>query len=385
MLEKAFIGSKKYWIWIGLLCFLISIGSIAYYIQFVNGLCVTDMSRDISWGFYIAQFTFFVGIASSAVIVVLPYYLHNIKQFGKITILGEFIAIASVIMSMLFIFVDMGQPLRIMNVLLYPSFNSVILWDVISLGGYLFLNILISYTTWNIENKGVATPKWIRPLIILSIPWAFSIHTVTAFIYSGLAARPFWLTAIMAPRFLATAFAAGPAFIIILCLFLRKNANYNVGYNSLQKLAIIAAYAMYMNVFFLLLELFTAFYSGMREHIQHFKLLYLGLEGNNTLVPLMWLSSIAAIVSLIILTIPRFRKNTNFLLSASILIFLSVWLDKGLAMVIAGFIPNPLGSISTYIPTLIEILVSTGILALGLLIITILYKSALSVYQMIKE
>ncbi len=385
MLEKAFQGSKIYWTWIIFLLILITIGTYFYLLQFNTGLGITGLSRDVSWGFYIAQFTFLVGVAASAVMVVLPYYLHNYKAFGKITILGEFLAIGSVIMCMLFIFVDMGQPLRIANVFLYPSLNSPMFWDSVSLLGYIVLNIIISIFTLDAEKKGIKPPTWIKPIIIISIPWAISIHTVTAFLYSGLAARPFWMTAIMAPRFLATAFSAGPALLIILCLLLKKISKFDVGKEPLQNLAIIVTYAMLMNIFFLLLEFFTAFYSGIHHHAEHFQLMYFGLEGNYSLVPWMWVSSILAILSLIFLLIPSLRKSEKTLLWACIFVFCSIWIDKGLAMVVTGFIPNPLGYVTPYWPTLPEILISIGVFATGILVITGLYKIALTVRRELKS
>jgi Ni/Fe-hydrogenase subunit HybB-like protein len=384
MLEQAFSGSKKYWIWVIALLILIGIGTITFIYQFNTGLGITGMGRDVTWGFYIAQFTFLVGVAASAVMVVLPYYLHNYKEFGKITILGEFLAVGAVIMCMTFIFADMGQPLRMLNMFLYPSPNSLMFWDAMSLGGYLVLNVLISQVTLDAEKKGISPPKWIKPIIIISIPWAVSIHTVTAFLYQGLAARPFWLSAIMAPRFLATAFSAGPALLILLCLMLRRTTKFDVGYQPIQKLAIITTYAMLLNIFFLLMELFTALYSGIPGHAEHFKFLYLGLDGNYRLVPWMWLSTILAVVSLILLVTPKYRKNEKLLVIAAFCVFLSIWLDKGLGMVVTGFIPSTLGYVPDYWPTLPEAMISIGIYALGMLIITALYKIALSVRRQLK-
>jgi len=384
MLEKAFTGSKKYWAWIIFLLVIIGISFIFYLKQFSIGLTVTGLSRDVSWGFYIAQFTFLVGVAASAVMVVLPYYLHNYKAFSKITILGEFLAIGAVIMCMLFIFVDMGQPLRILNVFLHPTFHSMMFWDSVSLFGYLVLNVLISMVTLGAEKNGVPPPHWIKPIIIFSIPWAVSIHTVTAFLYSGLAARPFWMSAIMAPRFLATAFAAGPALLLLIIFILRKITKFNVGKEPVQKLAVIITYAMILNVFFLLLEMFTAYYSGITEHTLHFKLLYTGLEGNNTLVPYMWTSMILAIISLYFLINPKTRHNEKILAFSCAAVFLSIWIDKGLGMIVAGFIPNPLGEVVVYNPTLTELMISLGVYAIGALIITGLYKIVLTARNQIK-
>jgi Ni/Fe-hydrogenase subunit HybB-like protein len=320
-----------------------------------------------------------VGVAASAVMVVLPYYLHYYKLFGKLTILGEFLAIASVIMCMLFIFVDMGQPTRVLNVLLYPTLHSLMFWDMMSLSGYLLLNVVISHVTLDAERKGIKPPHWIKPIIILSIPWAVSIHTVTAFLYSGLAARPFWMSAILAPRFLASAFSAGPALLILFCLVLRRLTRFDAGKEPIQKLALIVTYAMTVNVFFVLMELFTALYSDIPEHVEHFRFLFLGLEGDNTLVPWMWASSILSVAALVLLINPRTRHNERTLAVACGAVFLGLWIDKGLGLIIAGFVPSPLGTVTHYSPTLPEIGIAVGIYALGLLVITLLYKIALSV------
>lgn len=379
MLEKALIGDKKYWGWIFILAAVILISFLFYLKQFGYGLGITGLSRDVTWGFYIAQFTFLVGVAASAVMVVLPYYLHDYKAFGKVTILGEFLAIAAVFMCMTFIFVDMGRPLRIFNVFLHPSPDSLMFWDTIALGGYLVLNVIITRVTLSSERKGIAPPGWIKPVIVISIPWAISIHTVTAFLYSGLAARPFWMTAILAPRFLASAFSSGPALLIILCFVLRRFTRFDVGKQAIQKLAEIVAYAMAINVFFVLMEIFTTFYSGIPEHVMHFEYLFFGLGENVRLVPWMWLSVLLAVLSLMLLINPKTRKKETTLILACFAIFGSIWIDKGLGMIVTGFIPTPLGTVADYWPTIPELMITVGVYAAGILLVTVFYKIALAV------
>lgn len=379
MLEKALTGPKTYWTWIGVLLAVIGVGAACWLWQFREGLTITGLSRDVVWGFYIAQFTFLVGVAASAVMVVLPYYLHDFKAFGKITILGEFLAIAAVIMCMMFIFVDMGMPIRIFNVFLHPTPHSMMFWDTVALGGYLVLNVIISRVTMVAEFKGAPPPRWIRPVILLSIPWAVSIHTVTAFLYAGLAARPFWLTAILAPRFLASAFAAGPALLILLAFVVRRVSTFDPGRKAIDALAVIVTYAMILNVFFVLMELFTALYSDIPEHVHHFQFLFTGLEGETTLAPWMWASVILALVSLVLLINPSTRKRETTLILGCVAVFISLWIDKGLGMVIAGFVPTPLGKVVHYAPTAPELLISLAIYAFGALLVTALYKIALEV------
>ena len=379
MLDKALSGGRGYWTWIFILLGIIFVGFLFWLKQYNVGLTITGLSRDVSWGFYIAQFTFMVGVAASAVMVVLPYYLHNYKAFGKITILGEFLAIPAVIMCMAFIVVDLGQPYRLFNIFLYPSPRSLMFWDTIALGGYLLLNVLISRVTLDAEKKQIAPPKWIRFFIILSIPWAVSIHTVTAFLYAGLSARPFWMTAVLAPRFLASAFSSGPALLILLVLLLKKVANFDAGREPVQKLAVIAAYAMCLNVFLILMEVFTALYSGMPEHSIHLQYLFTGIDGHTALVPWMWTSSILAVLTLILIIPPKTRRNETTLAIACIMLFFSIWIDKGMGMIVAGYVPNPLGKVTEYFPTAPELMITLMVYAVGALLITGLYKIALGV------
>jgi Ni/Fe-hydrogenase subunit HybB-like protein len=381
MLEKGLVGSKKYWAWLAFLGAL-AVSGVYYYLQQFNyGLGLTGLSRDVSWGLYIGQFTFLVGVAASAVMLVIPYYLHDYKKFSKIVILGEFLAISAVTMCILFIFVDMGQPMRIMNVVLHPTLNSVMFWDSMVLSGYLFINLLVGWVTLSSDRKGVPPPKWIKFFIYLSVPWAVSIHTVTAFLYAGLPGRHFWLSAVMAARFLASAFAGGPSLLILLALLVRKMTKFDPGKEQIQTLGTIVAYAMFANVFLLGLEFFTAFYSNIPGHMESFKYLYAGLDGHRELVPLMWTSSIFAAASLLMLVIPRIRKNETLLAFACIMLFISLWIDKGFGLIIGGFVPNMLNQVRTYWPTRQESIITLGVWAIGFLILSFLYKIAITVRE----
>ncbi len=382
MLEKALTGSKRYWAWIILLLAVIAVGFMAYLRQYTYGLGLTGMSRDVSWGLYIAQFTFLVGVAASAVMLVTPYYLHDFKRFGKMVILGEFLAVAAVIMCILFIFVDVGQPMRILNVLLYPQLHSVMFYDMCVLCGYLLINIVVGWTTLGAERKGTPPPKWVKPIIYLSIPWAFSIHTVTAFLYAGLPGRHFWLTAIMAARFLASAFAAGPSLLILLALLVRKLSKFDPdpGVGAIQSLVKIIRYAMIANVFFYICEVFTAFYSGIPDEMAAFKYVFVGIDGHTSLVPFMWTATVLAFVGIALLIFPT-RKNKVLLPIALLSIFLANWIDKGIVLIIAGFVPNSFERVIEYFPTGNEISIVLAIYAIGALIVTVLYKVAISVRE----
>ena len=381
MLERALKGSPAYWKLLISLLVIMSAGVVCYLIQFSEGLKVTGMSRDISWGLYIAQFTYLVGIAAGGVMVVLPYYLHDYKAFGKITILGEFLAIGAVVMCLLFIFVDIGNPVRMLNVILYPSPSSILFWDMIVLNVYLMLNIVVGWNVLAAERKGISYKKWVKFLAILSIPWAFSIHTVTAFLYAGIPGKFLWMTAIMAARFLASAFAAGPSLLLLLCLLVRRNTKFDPGKEQMNTLSGIITYAMILNCFFLALEFFTAYYSGIPEHHASLDYLFFGLQGKSSLVPWMWTSVFFCVAALILLVVPSLRRNETTMALGCAAVIIGTWIDKGVGLVIGGFIPNSFHKVIEYSPTLPEIVICAAIWATGFFIITILFKIAISIKE----
>jgi len=381
MLEKAFVGGRTYLTWMACLLVFMGFGFIAWLFQFTEGLGVTGMSRDISWGVYIANFTFLVGVAAAAVMVVIPYYIHHYKAFGRITILAEFLGVAAVSMCLLFILVDLGNPVRALNVALHPTPNSILFWDMIVLNGYLFLNIFIGWNVLSAERKNSPPPRWLKPFIYLSIPWAISIHTVTAFLYAGLPGRHFWLTAIMAARFLASAFAAGPAMLILFCLIVRRTTKFDPGKEQIRTLSGIVTYAMILNVFFFLLETFTAFYSQIPGHMHTLKYLFVGLHGHTGLVPWMWTATFFAAVALVLLIVPAARRADDVLAVACVCVFIACWIDKGVGLVIGGFIPNPFEHVTEYVATVPEVLITLGVWATGFFIMSLLYKVAITVKE----
>jgi molybdopterin-containing oxidoreductase family membrane subunit len=311
--------------------------------------------------------------------VVLPYYLHHQKEFAKTVIIGEFMAVSATLMSMLFILADMGRPDRLLNIMLYPSPHSMVFWDLLVLSGYLLMNLVSSWAMLGAERKGVPPKAWVKPLIYLSIPWAFSVHTVTAFLYAGMPGRHLWLTAVLAPRFLASAFAAGTALLILVTLILKRTTGFDTGNEARVKLAVLATYAGVANIFFLGTEFFTAFYSNVPAHKESLQYLFFGLEGSGQFVPLMWFSLISGVASIIVLLVPALRRSTPWLVGACSALVLSIWIDKGVGLILGGFVPSPLQEIVQYTPTATEIFVTLGIWGIGILLLTLLLKVVVAV------
>lgn len=212
-------GSLGYYAWTGLLGAMILVGLLAYGNQVQNGLIVSNMRDQVSWGFYIGNFAFLVGVAAAAVMVVIPAYVYRWGPLREVVLLAELMAVSAIVMCILFVTVDIGRPERVwhmMPLLGQPNFPySLLVWDVLVLTGYFAINwFIVTYLVYTSYRGREYNAAFILPIIFLSIPMAISIHTVTAFLFMGLKARPFWHTAILAPRFLSSAFVAGPALMI---------------------------------------------------------------------------------------------------------------------------------------------------------------------------
>lgn len=376
-------GSKLYYGWLAFLSVLVLIGVFSYSLQAREGFIVTHIRDQVSWGFYISNFTFLVGVAAAAVLLVMPAYLYHFKPIKEIVFLGEMMAIAAICMCIMFVTADLGHPERIWHMIPGPGRpnwpSSLLTWDVLVLNGYLIINATIFfYVLYKIyEGKDY---KSIMPLIILSIPWAVSIHTVTAFLYNGLVARPYWNASILAPRFLASAFCSGPALMILVFQAVRRVSGVTIDDKAIFKVAELIAYTMAINIFLLGCEVYKEFYSGS-IHLAPLQYLYFGLHGHNNLVFLMWLSFIFNVSALIIFVIPSLRENFTTLSIGCALVFLGVYIEKGVGLVIPGFIPDTLGEIYEYLPSLVEVGVAVGIWATGALIYTLLLKFTLPIYH----
>jgi Ni/Fe-hydrogenase subunit HybB-like protein len=354
------------WTLLGILGMFTLLGLWAYGVQFRNGLGVTGLSRETPWGLYIAQFTFLVGIGASAVTIILPYYVHRQKVFAHALILGEIVAVIALTQALLCILVDLGQPTRLLNIFLYPSPTSMMFWDCITLSMYLVLSVVGLAVAWS--SKGRAAPKWARILAIATIPWAIGIHVVTALLYAGLAARPAWMSAVLAPRFLATAFASGPALLILLSTVLARAKVFDIGREAIARLSIVMTYAATASVVLALLEAFTALYSGIPEASEHLTYLFLGLEGHRGLLLWSYASWILMVLALVVLLVPRLRRQQGLAYGATFAVLASVLIDKGLCLVSSGFVPSPLGYVNDYQPSLVELGIVAGIYAAGALV-----------------
>jgi len=376
-------GSRAYFLWLAFLVALIATGVYGYSIQFTEGLVATGLRDPVSWGFYIGNFTFLVGVAAAAVILVIPAYVYHWKPIKELAVLGEVLAISALTMCMLFVTIDVGRPDRLLHIMPFigdlnvPS--SLLAWDVVVLNLYFLLNLgVATYALMSYFRGGEAKAKLFMVFVFLSIPMAVTIHSVTAFVYNGLATRPFWNASLLAPRFLVSAFCSGPAIMLVLLQILRKRAKLDLKEEAIWKIAELMAYAMFVNLFFSAAELFKETYSAT-HHMQHLQYLYFGLGGKTALVPWAWTSLFAGIAAFLIFIVPKARKNPVALNIGCGLILVSVFIEKGVALVVPGFTPSVLGEIYEYAPTKIEVMVSAGVFGVGALVFTLLSRAAIAV------
>lgn len=379
-----FVGGTRYYLWLGFLLILMAAGGVAYYRQAVYGLGVTGMTDQVSWGLYIANFTFLVGVAAAAVMMVIPGYLYHNHEVKGGVLLGELVAIGAIIMCLLFVLADLGRPDRMWHMLPpFGKFNfpvSMLAWDVLVLNGYLLLNLHVPGYLLYKKYRGEQPAKWLYlPFVYISIVWAISIHTVTAFLYTGLAGRPYWNAAILAPRFIASAFCAGPAFIILVLEIVRSNTKYPMGDRIISFLRMVVLIAGLINVFLLISEVFTEFYADS-AHVASARYLFFGLHGHNALVPWIWTSIGLNVLALLALVSRKFENRGMVVRNLPLVMLIAaIWIEKGMGLVFPGFIPTPLGEIVEYLPSLNEVVVSLGIWGVGLTIMTVLIKHAVDI------
>lgn len=378
-----FKGSKAYYAWIIFLLLLTIWGGFGYVDQLQEGLILTNMRDSVSWAFYIGNFTFLVGVAAAAIMLVVPAYVYDWKPIKEIVIFGELLAITAVIMCICFIVVDIGSPLKFWHMLpIVGTMNfpmSILAWDFFALGFYFILNLfVVTYLLYCVFNKKEYNKSLVLPLILLSIPAAIAIHTVTAFLFNALPARPFWNSALLAPRFLASAFCSGPAILIILFQILRKTTKFEIKDEAIWTIAELMVYSMFIYLFFTLAELFKEFYSDT-EHLFYWKYLLFGIGDNKEIVFYSWSSILMGIIAFILFLVPRTRKNFITLNIGAVLIYFSVYIEKGMALIIPGFTPDVLGQIYIYTPSLTELRTTVMIFSGGFLLFTFMLKIAIAI------
>ena len=383
MIQTAFTGSLKYFLWLGSLLVIATLGFFAHLYQLHDGLVVTNLTNQVSWGIYVANFTYLVGVLAVSVLLVVPSFLLKDESFKEVVLLGQLLAFCVIVMALLFITVDLGRPERFSHILpIIGKMNfpdSILAWDVIVLTGYLLINAFIpAYILFKLYRKESPHGALYYPFIFLSVAWALSIHTVSAFLYAGLGGRPFWNSAVLAPRFFVSAFACGPAILILILKAVAHFTNLKPHTSVFRKLRIVMTYTLFANLFLFGCEIFKEFYTGSAEVISMQYLLF-GLHGKGIIRPYIWAAIIMEVTAFLFLVLPQTRLRLNFRLAACVFIIFGIWIEKGMGLIVPGFIPTPLGDLVEYDPSLTELTITAGIYAFGAIIYTVCAKVCVAI------
>jgi molybdopterin-containing oxidoreductase family membrane subunit len=376
-------GNAGYWAWIGFLLLLILIGLGAYANQTAQGLITSNMRDQVSWGFYIGSFAFFVGVAAAAVVLVIPAYVYQWGPIKEVVLIGELMAVSAIVICLLFVTVDLGRPDRLWHMfpgLGAPNFPySLLVWDVLVLNSYFAINyFIVTYLLYMAYTNRPYNPNFIMPLIFLSIPLAILIHTVTAFLFMGLVARPYWHIAILAPRFISSAFCSGPALLVLIYQAMRRFGTLHISDTALTKIGELLAYTMAVNLFFLGSEVFNEFYFPV-GHSAHGHFQWFGTPERMDIAIYTWVALALNSTAFVIFVIPQLRTRLRLLSAGCALAATGVFIEKGLGLLLPGMTPDTLGEIYPYNPSLNELLVGAGVLAVGALTFTLMSKVALAI------
>ena len=376
-------GNRAYWAWLAFLAVLIVSGGLAYANQVTVGLSTSAMRDQVSWGYYIGNFTFLVGVAAAAVVLVIPAYIYDWKPIREIVIYGELLAISAIVMCLLFVLVDIGRPDRFWH-LLPPAGHlnfpeSILAWDVLVLNIYFVINVVVAtHILYRAYHGRHYDRRVVVPLVLLSIPMAVGIHTVTAFLFNGLAARPYWNSSILAPQFLASAFCSGPAILLVALQLLRRFTRFEIKDEAIWKIAELMAYAMFLNLFLHGAEAFKEYYSDT-EHLLYTRYWFQGIGEHRTLVPYAWTAVALNVGAFLVFIMPAARRNPVTLNLGCFATYAGCYIDKGMGLIIPGLTPDTLGEIYVYFPTTTEFRVAAGVFAIGFLVFTLMLKVAVPI------
>lgn len=377
------IGGRTYSLWMAILTLVVLSGVHAYWAQASYGLVVSGLSDQVPWGIYIANFSFLDGVAASAALVFILAYVFQRGEARAVAELGGALAVAASLGCILFVVVDLGSPhlfwhlIPGIGLLNWP--RSMLAWDVIALNGYWVLNtVVLGWILYRRWQGGHVPRKFLVPAVYVLIFWAILIQAVIALLYAVNVGKPLWHTALMGPRFLASSFTAGAALMILAFSWISQKTEYKVQRGLVDLLALVVTVSLQANLFMLGIDLLTEFYHPT-AHSASAQYMIAGLHGADALVPWNRASIVMQILAVIMLMVHPVRERVSLLTLACVMAIVGIWIEKGLGIIIPGFVPTPLGEIFEYSPSWIEIRVSLGIWALAAMVFSILTRAAISI------
>ena len=407
-------------LWIASLLFVCAIGLAAYVVQLVYGLRVTAMRNYVSWGVYMTNFVFFIGISHAGTLISAILRVTDAGWRRPITRMAEAITVIALIIGASSIVIDMGRPDRLLNVIVHGRIQSPILWDVVSVTTYLTGSFLYLYVAMipdmpilAASARSAGRSRWLvrlyellalgyrespehRRLLaralgamaVIIIPVAISVHTVVSWVF-GMTLRPGWHSTIFGPYFVVGAIFSGTAAIITAMALFRKAyglERYLVP-DHFHKLAKILLVLSLLYAYFTLSEYLTAWYGGLESDMRLLEL----LAGNTPFGASFWTwASFGLFVPIGLLFFPS-RRSIGAIVTASVLINIGMWWKRFLIVIPtlqSPFIPAQAAGIQPqYIPSLVECLITAGAVAAFMLLFTLFSRvfPILSIWETVED
>jgi molybdopterin-containing oxidoreductase family membrane subunit len=374
-----------FWFWAVLMAMIAAWGAITYYVQVVHGLAVTGLNTPEYWGIYIINFVFFIGISHAGTLISAILRISKAEWRRSITRSAEFITVLVIGFGAIQPVIDLGRPDRVLNVLLYGSVSSPLLWDVASIMLYLGASSVYLYIPMIpdlavIRDLGIR-PKWlyqflaigyhdtpeqrrvlerlISILAVAVIPIAISVHTVIGWIFA-LTLRPMWHSTIFGPYFVMGAIYSGIAALIIAMAILRRvyrlEAYFKrVHFENMGKLLLLMSCLWF---YFTFAEYLTAWYGGEEAEMATF---WSKVSGPYA-VPF-WLMVASCTIIPFGLMCFRRTRGVGGATVASVFVVLGMWLERFNIVVPTSQHPRMEMSLTHYLPSWIELSIMAGTFA----------------------
>ena len=396
-------GKSK--VWLSFLTISLIICLYYYYQQLQNGLGVTGLHDYVSWGIYISNFVFFVATSLIGMLISSVLGLMNVSWVKPLARIAELVAVAFAMVAGLIIITDMGRPDRLLNVFIHGRVQSPIVWDIAVVVTYVAISTLLLYIPMLPDialcrDKLKDVPKWqqkmykilalgwsgnakqfkimnnyTRILLILIIPIALSIHTVTSWLFA-MTLRSGWDSPIFGPYFVSGAFVAGCAAVIIAMYFFQKNYKLKdyITTDHFDRMGRLLVLVALVYVYFNINEIIVPGYKANTADAKH---VHEMLYGHESLM--FWLVQLGGLVIPFLLILFRPMRKPLPLMLISIVILAGAWFKRVLIVVptqLAPYYPiqNEPEHWTSYSPTVPEIAITAASFILVLLIMTVLAK-----------
>lgn len=352
-------------------------GAACFLYQWSAGLGVTGLSNTVSWGMYIIVFMFLVGVSAGGLIVVAVSELvgsHRFEALNRLAVICSATAVAAAAVSLL---PDIGRPQLIWKMIVQGNITSPLVWDMVVITAYL---TIAGIDLW-ILTRPEPRPKALRTMAMVTLPVAVLVHSVTAWIFGLVVARPWWNTALLAPLFISSALVSGTALVLVVTRLATRFTNFRPPANVVGDLGRLLAWFVATDGFLLGAEILTAYTSREPDHLNQLNVVLFG-----RLAPLFWTEVILGlVVPFVVFVRPRLRARPALLVAAAALTLLGVFFKRinillpgmfepliGLAPGVPGGRPGqPFRPDEIYLPTWVEWGVLIGIAAFAATLVTI--------------